>query len=105
MMRQLTQFRTAVDSLPDSEELGAMLEDIVPQVRRIIKKHDEEYAEVESRTSNGSATSTITATLGPQPRSHSNPRLNLPSFSGDLLDWKDFWRVFSSIIDKETSLS
>ena len=105
MTRQLTQFRSAVDSLPDSEELGALLEDIVPQVRRIIKKHDEEYAEVESRTSNGSATSTITATPGPQPRSHSNLRLNLSSFSGGLLDWKDFWRIFSSIIDKETSLS
>ena len=65
MTRQLNQFRSAVDSLPDNEELGALLEDIVPQVRRIIKKHDEEYAEVESCTSNGSATTTITASQGP----------------------------------------
>ena len=53
---------------------------------------------------NGSATS-ITVRSSPQPGFHSNLRLSLPSFSGDLLDWKDFWGVFSSIIDKETSLS
>ena len=94
-----------MDSLTDSEELSALLEDNVPRVRQIIKKHNEEYAEVESRTSSGSATSTIPATLSPQSGSHSNLHLSLPSFSGDLLDWKDFWCVFSSIIDKEMFLS
>ena len=44
----------------------------------------------------------MTALSSPQPRS--NLRLSLPSFSGNLLDWKDFWHVFSSIMDKETSL-
>ena len=82
-----------------------MLEDIVPWVRRIINKHDEEYAEVESCTGNGSAAAAITATQSIQPRSHSNLRSSPPTFSGDLLDWKGFWHVFSSIIDKETSLS
>ena len=105
MSEQLSQFRVAVDSLPDIEELRALMEDIVPRVRRIIKKHDEEYAELESRGSNGSTNSSVTASLSPPPRFHSNLRLSLPSFSGDLLDWKDFWRVFSSIMDKETSLS
>ena len=49
LTKQLSQFRTAVDSLPDSEELRALLEDIVPRVhvRRIITKHDEEYAEID----------------------------------------------------------
>ena len=55
-------------------------------------------------TGSGSATS-VTVRSSPQPRFHSNLRLSLPPSSGDLLDWKDFWNVFSSIIDKETSLS
>ena len=104
MTEQLTQFRTVLDSLPDSKELRALLGDIVPRVRQIIKKYNEDYAEVESHTSNGSATSAITVSSSPQPRSHSNLCLSLQSFSGDLLDWKDFWCIFSSIIDKETSL-
>ena len=86
MTEQLTQFRTAVDSLPDSEELRALLGHIVPRVRQIIKKYDKESAEVESHAGNGSATS-ITVRSSPQPRFHSNLRLSLPSFSGDLLHW------------------
>ena len=60
-----------MDSVPDSEELRALLEDIVPWVRRIDKKH-EEYTEIESRTSNGSTNSFVTASLSPQPGFQSN---------------------------------
>ena len=29
-------------------------------------------------------------------------KLELPHFSGDILQWKDFWHVFSSIMEKES---
>ena len=61
MMEQLSQFRTAVVSLPESGELRALLEDIVPRVRRIVANHDEEHAEIQSRTSHGSTNSSMAA--------------------------------------------
>ena len=105
MSDQLTQFRALVDSLPDNEELRTLLESIVPHVRRIIRKHDEEHAEVESHASSGSGTVSIPHAAASPYKPPSSLRLSLPTFSGDILDWKDFWRIFSSIIDKETSLT
>ena len=32
-------------------------------------------------------------------------KLNLPTVSGNILQWWDFWRLFTYIIDKETALS
>ena len=105
MSEQLTQFRASVDSLPVNEELQTLLGSIVPHVRRIIRKHDEEHAEVESHASSGSGTVSIPHATASPYKPPSSLRLSLPTFSGDILDWKDFWRIFSSIIDKESSLT
>ena len=32
-------------------------------------------------------------------------KLDLPTFDGNLLSWRDFWSLFSSILDKEPDLS
>lgn len=48
-------------------------------------------------------TSTVAATASPAPR-HSCLKLDLSKFSGDLLDWREFWCIFSARLDKETDL-
>ncbi len=88
--------------LPNNEELRTLLESIVLPVRKIIQRHDEEHAEVDSHSS-GRVDSVPSAVT--HKKSSSSLRLSLPTFSGDILDWKDFWRVFSSIINKESSLT
>ncbi len=32
-------------------------------------------------------------------------KLDLPTYSGDILDWREFWHLFSARIDRETDLS
>ena len=60
---------------------------------------------IESHASSGSGTVSIPHAMASPYKPPSSLRLSLPTFSGDILDWKDFWRIFSSIIDKESSLT
>ncbi len=71
MSRQLTQFRASVAS---NEELRTLLESIVLPVRKIIQRHDEEHAEVDSHSvfHQQSLTKKLSSSL----------RLSLPTFSG-----------------------
>ena len=45
MKDNLTHFRDSIDELPDNCELQG---EIGPNVEQILKKHDEEHAEIES---------------------------------------------------------
>ena len=81
MSGQLTQFRAAVDSLPVNEEFQTLLGSIVPHVRRIIWKHDEKHAEVESHASSGSGTVSIPRAMASLYKPLSSLRLSLPTFS------------------------
>ncbi len=37
----------------------------------------------------------------PQPRT----KIDYPLFSGDILDWEDFWSLFSTVIERDTALN
>ena len=48
------------------------------------------------------STSTTTPAI---PLHRSILKLNLPKFSGDVLDWREFWSIFSARLNRETCLS
>ena len=55
---------------------------------------------ISTSTSAISGTTFTTASI-----KHSNLKLNLPKFSGQLTEWKTFWSLFSSRMERETHLS
>ena len=57
-----------------------------------------------SPTHSATANSASTPTLGVAAPSHySRLKLDLPKYSGDVLDWKEFWSIFSARISTETN--
>ena len=48
------------------------------------------------------STSTTTPAIPPH---RSILKLDLPKFSGDVLDWREFWSIFSARLSRETCLS
>ena len=100
----LKEYRRNIMKMPPDEELNKLRDELTPAFRALTTKVDKELHSASlpkgSASSHHSAASPVT--VRPPP---SKLKLELPHFSGDILQWKDFWRVFSSVMDKETTLS
>ena len=58
--------------------------------------------DVRSTDDSSASSHESTDPVAPAPRvHHSKLKLELPKFSGDLLQWKDFWDLFSAVIEME----
>ena len=90
--------------MPPDEELNRLRDELNPAFRELTTKMDKELRLATtpdiSASSHHSSASPVAARPPP-----SKLKLELPRFSGDILQWKDFWHVFSSIMEKETTLS
>ena len=92
-------FRQTLKSLPANKSLLAVqkrLEAIMADLGQRID-HDVRSTDDSSVSSHES-----TDPVAPAPCvHHSKLKLELPKFSGDLLQWKDFWDLFSAVIETE----
>ena len=100
----LKEYRRTIMKMPPDEELNRLRDELNPAFRELTTKMDEELRLATtpdiSASSHHSSASPVTARPPP-----SKLKLEIPRFSGDILQWKDFWHVFSSIMEKETTLS
>ena len=91
-LKQLSLMKVKTDG---SAELSNLSRELNRTTQRIVQCYEEENI------------TTIVPT--PSPDSHkvvkSLPRMNLPVFEGDPLEWRSFWELFHSMVERETSLS
>ena len=61
---------------------------------------------VSSTTTSIPMVSTPRSGTAREPAQHrSKLKIELPTFSGDPLQWNEFWKLFSRLIDKETDIT
>ena len=100
----LKEYRRTIMKMPPDEELNRLRDELNPAFRELTTNMDKELRLATtpdiSASSHHSSASPVAARPPP-----SKLKLELPRFSGDILQWKDFWHVFSSIMEKETTLS
>ena len=87
-------------SCPDIKNLVDKVEDVF---KKLLDKASTNFepkvkSDTESSSSSPSADHVI-------PHYQSRLKLDLPTFSGDLLDWRKFWSIFSARLSRETSLT
>ena len=97
------QFRKDPYQLVVFSEVEALREGTLSLIHEI-----RERVEEASTPATSGAASALSTTVVPVPapeKHHSRLKIDLPTFSGSPLDWHDFWKLFSSILDRETDLS
>ena len=103
---QYEQFQSDTSSLHGYGELATKRDEIRPLIKQLQLRFDDELRAAStppaSLASPPSASSTSVSVC-----SHRNNSLKtkLPKFSGDILDWRDFWRVFEPLLAKEVGLT
>lgn len=100
----LKEYRRTIMRMAPNEELNNLRDELNPAFRALTTKIDKELRSASLPKRSASSHHSAALPVAARPPS-SKLKLELPHFSGDLLQWKDFWRVFSSIMDKETTLS
>ena len=98
-IKEYEEFRQTIKKMPEQAELQGIKTELSPIVRNLCARMDSDLVIPVSADSSASAHSEDTSfTSRPAP---SCLRLELPSFSGEIIQWKDFWALFSAVIDKE----
>ena len=108
LVEEYKSFREAVRAYPERKELSGLKDEVAPLVTQLTAKANLECTEAGGGTPAPSRASSGTTTppLPPaEPTYRSQLKLELPSFSGDLLEWREFWHLFSARIERETGLS
>ena len=92
-------FRQTLKSLPANNSLLAVQKRLEPIMADLGERIDND---VRSTDDTSASSHESTDPVAPAPRiHHSKLKLELPKFSGDLLQWKDFWDLFSAVIETE----
>ena len=105
LVEEYKSFREAVRTYPERKELSGLKDEVAPLVTQLTAKANLECTEAgggmpaPSRTSSGATTPPLPPA---EPTYCSQLKLELPSFSGDLLEWR---HLFSARIERETGLS
>ena len=92
-------FRQTLKSLPANNSLLAVQKRLEPIMADLGERIDNDV-----RSTDDSSVSSHESTdpVAPAPHvHHSKLKLELSEFSGDLLQWKDFWDLFSAVIETE----
>ena len=84
--------------MSDSAELMHLRDELNPVVQDLSARIDKELVIAPPEGSASSHHSDESPTTSQS--FHSKLKLQLPHFSGDLLQWKDFWDLFSAVIEK-----
>ena len=107
LVEEYKSFREAVRTYPERKELSGLKDEVAPLVTQLTAKANLKCTEAgggtpaPSRTSSGATTPPLPPA---EPTYRSRLKLELPSFSGDLLEWREFWHLFSSHIERDWSL-
>ena len=94
------EFRRTSKRLHASKELSRLKDILRPLIHEVGLKmakdlHIHSDSSTTSRSSDGSPAA---ATSAPY---HSKLKLELPKFSGDVFQWKAFWNLFSTVLERE----
>jgi len=97
-VQDFQQLCDTVRVFPEKLELTNLLRFIKPGMKRLKEKAARDLKPPDSSTPFHS----IAITSAP-PKS-SRLKLELPKFSGDMLDWREFWNIFSPRLEREPDL-
>ena len=98
-IKEYEEFRQTIKKMPEQAELQGIKKELSPIVRNLCARMDRDLIIPVSADSSASTHSEDTCfTSRPAP---SRLRLELSSFSGEIIQWKDFWALFSAVIYKE----
>ncbi len=92
------QFRQDIKKLAGYTELRGLKEDLDPVIQELSTRMDRELI---ATSPEGSVASHSDPTLERLRPFQSKLKLQLPYFSGELLQWKDFWDLFNGVIEGE----
>ena len=84
-------------------DIKALVDTVDELMKNLIDKASSDL-KPQSVSSVGGTSSTSTTTPAIPPH-HSILKLDLPKFSGDVLDWREFWSIFSAHLSRETCMS
>ena len=87
-------------SCPDSTSLVENVDDLM---KKLLDKASADFEPKVTSTSGSSASACNTDHA--VPHYQSRLKLDLSTFSGDVLDWSEVWFIFSTQLNRETSLS
>ncbi len=90
--------------MPSIEELKSLDYKIDEVLERISIRIDEECVDDGSSISSPPTTTTSTSSISP-PRRTTHYKLALPKFSGQIIDWHNFWGIYEGRLERETALS
>ncbi len=96
-------FLTSAHSYLSCPDISKLVDSVDVLMKKLLDKASTDF-EPKATLSSGSSASTTSANHA-IPYHHSRLKLDLPTFSGDVLDWREFWSIFSARLSRETSLS
>ena len=98
LWKNCAQLRQAVRILAKWDELAQLRDEVDPIIASLKERFERECA-------TDHAPKPPTTLKEPDRSSQSCLKATLPKFSGNVLEWCDFWRTFKPLLDRETSLS
>ena len=93
-------FRQSIKKIPTRTVLCAMKDDLQPVIRDLCTRIHKDLRVAAASGRSPDARSNHGSTP-PTHHHHSKLCLELPKFTGDLLQWKDFWNLFNAVIEGE----
>lgn len=98
LMTDCRAFRQSIKRLSSHAEITALTTKLDPAIKEVSAKINQALRN--NALPSSGTTGAAVATSAPH-HSHSKLRLQLPHFAGDLLKWRDFWTLFSAVIEGE----
>ena len=91
------EFRQTIKKFPKYNDLRTLKDILSPMLHALSKRADKD---VDGSSPAGSVASDHSASpVVITDSKHSRLRLELPTFSGDILQWKEFWDLFNPLIN------
>ncbi len=110
LTKDFKALREAVREHPTKSDIGDLQKELEPLLKELSEKYAAEWLKKEkSSVESIRAGDSFSASSLSHPTNnsfvHSRLKLDLPTFSGELLDWREFWHLFSACLSRETSLT
>ena len=100
LMSDFKEYRHTIKRHKSYKELHVMKDKLEPAIRDLSERIDKELNDAASISASSLSPHHDSSVSASRPF-HSKLRLQLPHFSGDLLKWRDFWSLFSAVIEGE----